>query len=163
MNQEIEQYLRLFVSHRQDDWAEWIAIAEFSYNNKIHLSTKVSPFYANYGYHPRMGTEPHRYTKVEAANEFANQMKHIHEEAQATMTKAQEEMKQYANYHHGEPPKYEVGQKVWLEMENLNIKRPLKKLTKKHSRPYPIVKINILCCPHDVLDRIHTRTMVACS
>jgi transposase InsO family protein len=71
MNQEVEQYLRLFISHRQDDWAEWIAIAEFSYNNKIHSLTKVSPFYANYGYHPRMGTELHWYMKVEAADEFA--------------------------------------------------------------------------------------------
>jgi Chromo (CHRromatin Organisation MOdifier) domain len=141
MNQEIEQYLRLFMSHRQDDWAEWIAIAEFSYNNKIHLLTKVSPFYANYGYHPRMGTEPYWYTKVEVANEFANQMKHIHGEAQAAMTKAQEEMKCYADYHCREPPKYEVGQKVWLEMENLNIKRPSKKLTEKCIRPYPIVEV----------------------
>jgi hypothetical protein len=49
-------------------------------------------------------------------------MKHIHEEAQAAMTKAQEEMKHYADYHRGEPPKYEVGQKVWLETENLNIR-----------------------------------------
>jgi hypothetical protein len=102
---------------------------------------KVSPFYANYGYHPRMGTEPHQYTRVEAMNEFANRMKYIHEEAQAAMTKAQEEMKCCADYHRGEPPKYEVGQKVWLEMENLNIKQPLKKLTEKHIRPYPIVEI----------------------
>jgi hypothetical protein len=141
MNQEIEQYLRLFMSHQQDDWAKWIAIAEFLYNNKIHSLMKVSPFYANYGYHPRMGTEPHQYTKVEAANEFVNQMKYIHEEVQAAMTKAQEEMKHYADYHCGEPPKYEAGQKVWLETENLNIKRLSKKLTEKHIRLYPIVEI----------------------
>ena len=59
MNQEIEQYLRMFVSHRQDDWPEWIAIVEFLYNNKIHTTMQMSPFFANYGYHPRMGTEPH--------------------------------------------------------------------------------------------------------
>jgi hypothetical protein len=68
-------------------------------------------------------------------------MKHTHEEVQATMTKAQEEMKRYADYHHGEPPKYEVGQKVWLEMENLNIRRPSKKLTEKCIGPYSIVEI----------------------
>ena len=63
MNDEIEQYLQLFVSHRQDDWPEWIAIAEFSYNNKIHTTMHVSPFFANYRYHPRMGTEPHQHTR----------------------------------------------------------------------------------------------------
>ena len=34
MNQEIEQYLRFFVNHRQKDWLEWLAIAEFVVNNK---------------------------------------------------------------------------------------------------------------------------------
>src|SRR5260221_2089647 len=32
MNQEIEAYLRGFVSHRQDDWADWLLLAEFAYN-----------------------------------------------------------------------------------------------------------------------------------
>ena len=44
MNQEIEQYLQLFISHRQHDWPEWVAIAEFLYNDKIHASIKVSHF-----------------------------------------------------------------------------------------------------------------------
>ena len=29
VNQEIEAYLRVFVSHRQDDWADWLPLAEF--------------------------------------------------------------------------------------------------------------------------------------
>src|SRR5258708_18286426 len=36
MNQEIEAYLCVFVSHQQDDWANWLPLAEFAYNNKIH-------------------------------------------------------------------------------------------------------------------------------
>jgi len=34
MNQELEQYLRFFVDHRQKDWPEWLASAEFVVNNK---------------------------------------------------------------------------------------------------------------------------------
>ena len=30
VNQEIEQYLRLFVNQHQDDWFDWISLAEFS-------------------------------------------------------------------------------------------------------------------------------------
>jgi len=48
MNQELEQYLWFFVDHRQKDWPEWLASAEFSINNKVHWTTKVSPFMANY-------------------------------------------------------------------------------------------------------------------
>lgn len=33
INQDVEQYLRLFVNYRQDDWADWISHAEFTYNN----------------------------------------------------------------------------------------------------------------------------------
>ena len=81
----------------------------------------MSPFFANYGFNPRIGVEPNRQTKVEAADDFTKWMKFIHEEAQAALTKAKEEMKHYADYHCGDPPKYQSGQKVWLEMENLNI------------------------------------------
>ena len=49
LNQDVEQYLRLFVSQTQNDWPEWIACAEFAYNNKVHSTTKVLPFYADYG------------------------------------------------------------------------------------------------------------------
>src|SRR6266446_4698836 len=35
VNQEIEVYLQVFVSHRQDDWANWLLLAEFAYNNNI--------------------------------------------------------------------------------------------------------------------------------
>ena len=49
LNQEIKQYLRMFVSHRQNNWPEWIACAEVAYYNKVHMATQVSPFYANYG------------------------------------------------------------------------------------------------------------------
>src|SRR5260221_5012975 len=38
MNQEIEAYLHVFVSHQQDDWADWLPLAEFTYNNKIHAA-----------------------------------------------------------------------------------------------------------------------------
>ena len=48
MNQKLEQYLRFFIDYRQKDWPEWLASAEFVINNKIYLTTKVSPFMANY-------------------------------------------------------------------------------------------------------------------
>jgi len=32
MNQELEQYLRMFIDHRQEQWPEWLGTAEFVYN-----------------------------------------------------------------------------------------------------------------------------------
>jgi len=47
MNQELEQYLHMFIDHQQKQWPEWLGIAEFVYNNKMHTGTKVLPFKAN--------------------------------------------------------------------------------------------------------------------
>jgi len=49
INQELEQYLRVFINYRQKQWPDWLGMAEFAYNNKIHAATKISPFKANYG------------------------------------------------------------------------------------------------------------------
>ena len=48
MNQELEQYLRFFMDHRQKNWSERLALAEFVVNNKVHMAIKFLPFMANY-------------------------------------------------------------------------------------------------------------------
>ena len=70
MNQEIKQYLRIFVNHRQDDWSEWLSLAEFSYNDKIHSSTSYSPFYLNSGFHPWKGAEVRKEVNNQSAEVF---------------------------------------------------------------------------------------------
>jgi len=54
MNQELKQYLRFFIDHRQKDWPEWLASAEFVINNKVHSTMKISPFMVNYRRELRM-------------------------------------------------------------------------------------------------------------
>jgi len=49
VNQELEQYLRLFTNQRQDDWVGLLPFAEFQYNNQVHSSTQHSPFLLNTG------------------------------------------------------------------------------------------------------------------
>ena len=45
VNQEIEVYLRAYVDHLQDDWAEWLSTAEFALNNHEHSVTRQMPFF----------------------------------------------------------------------------------------------------------------------
>ena len=97
MNQELEQYLRFFIEHRQRTWPEWLAAAEFAINNKVHTATKVSPFMANYGKELRMGGDIRKKGKVESVTEFVERMKKVQEEAGAALRKIQEEMKRYAD------------------------------------------------------------------
>src|SRR6266446_2756488 len=88
VNQEIEAYLRVFVNHHQDDWADWLLLAEFAYNNHVHASTRRTPFELDMGQHPRMGTEPTRTSEVEAADAFSSRMMKMQEEAKAALEHA---------------------------------------------------------------------------
>ena len=77
MNQELEQYLHMFIDHRQEQWPEWLGTAEFAYNNEVHTGTNVSPFQANYGQNPRMGFELRKKGKYEGAEKFVEKMKSV--------------------------------------------------------------------------------------
>jgi len=88
INQELEQYLRMFIDHRQKQWPEWLGIAEFAYNNKAHSSTRTSPFKANYRQDSRMGFEGRKKRKYAGAEKFVEKMKGIQKEAKAVLRKA---------------------------------------------------------------------------
>ena len=86
-NQELEQYLRMYINHRQNNWSEWLAIAEFAFNNTVHTATKMSLFKVNYRREPRMGFDIKKKRKNEKAEEFVREMKERYEEARAALVK----------------------------------------------------------------------------
>ena len=51
VNQELEQYLQVFVNERQDDWNELLPMAEFQYNNHIHSGTQQTPYWTSVSIH----------------------------------------------------------------------------------------------------------------
>ena len=85
INQEIEQYLHLFINYRQTDWNQWLSCAEFAYNNKVQTSTGFSPFYVNQGQHPHTDVSVTKDVKCQSAIEFAQSMKNIWEETGASL------------------------------------------------------------------------------
>ena len=137
-----EQYLRLFVEHRQKDWLEWLALAEFTVNNKIYTAIKMSPFMANYGKEMRMGGDIRRKGKVESATEFVQRMKKVQEEAEAALKKTQEDMKRYVDRERKEMEEWKKGEQVLLSTKDLVFKeRPTKKLTERYVGPYVIEEV----------------------
>jgi len=143
-NQELEQYLRMYVNHRQNNWAEWLATAEFTFNNKVHTATRSSPFQVNYGREPRMGFDIRKKGKNNRTEEFVKEMKERHEEARAALVKSQEEMKRQVDRSRKEAEEYRVGDKVLISIKDFSaklMKRATKKLTEKFIRPYVVKKI----------------------
>jgi len=159
MNQELEQYLRFFVDHRQKDWPEWLASVEFVVNNKVHTVMKVSPFMANYGRELRMGGDIRKRGKVEKIMEFVERMKKVHEEAEAALKKAQEDMKRQADRGRKKTEDWKKEDRVLLSTKDLVFKeRPVRKLVDQYIGPYTIeevVSTNVVKLLLLTLMRIH--------
>ena len=141
VNQELEQYLRVFIDHRQEQWPDWLGMAEFVYNNKIHSITEISPFKANYSQDPRIGFEGRRKRKYEVAGKFVERIKKIQEKAKAALEKVQKEMKKFTNRRQGEEEEYRVEDLVLLSTKNLKWQmkgRRSEKLTECFVGPYKV-------------------------
>jgi len=144
VNQELEQYLRIFINHRQEQWPDWLGTVEFAYNNKVHSSTKILSFKANYRQDPRIGFEMRRKRKYKGAKKFVTKIREIQEEAKAVLEKAQEEIKKYTDRKRVEVDEYKVGDLVMLSTKDLKYQmtgKRTEKLTERFVGPYKIKKI----------------------
>jgi hypothetical protein len=138
-NQELEQYLRLYTNFMQSDWSEWLSQAEFSYNNRLHSSTGFSPFYLEYGRHPRT---PLSIDKPESNNPSANDFLMTLHDAQysagLSLQRTADDMKHFADRKRKHIT-FDIGQLVWLDIRNLNTGRLTKKLDVRRTGPFPII------------------------
>ena len=134
--------MRFFVDHRQKDWLEWLASAEFVVNNKVHIATKVLPFIANYGRKLKIRGDIRKRGKVKRAMEFVERMKKVHEKAGAVLKKVQEDMKKQANRERKETEDWKKGDRVLLSTKDLVFKeRPARKLVDRYVGPYIIEEV----------------------
>ncbi|KAK9652865.1 hypothetical protein HCH54_010281 [Aspergillus fumigatus] len=144
MNAILEQYLRAYVAYLQDDWVDWLPLAEFASNSVRSEATGISPFFANYGFHPRMGFEPVQPTNHPAARDaeaFAKKMQDVVDYVRAQIRVAQARYEEQTNRYRRPARRYRVGQPVWLDARNIRTLRPQKKLDWKYLGPFRIKKI----------------------
>jgi len=130
MNQELEQYLWMFIDHQQEQWPEWLGMAEFAYNNKVHTGTKVSPFKANNRQDPRIGFEMRKKGKYKGAEKFAEMMKSVQEEAKAVLQKVRGKDKYFVRW-----KGCTAEEDIWKSKENLkNAIELVKEFEKEYRR-----------------------------
>jgi len=134
----------MFINHQQEQWPEWLGMAEFAYNNKVHIGTKVLPFKANNGQDPRMGFELRKKGKYEGAEKFVERIRKVQEKAKAALQKVQEDIKRHADRERGEVEEYRIGDLVLLSTKDLKyqmVGRRMEKLTKHFVGPYKVKAI----------------------
>ena len=139
INQEIGMFLQHYINYQQDDWTEWLAAAEFAYNNKKHAATGKTPFELNFGRHPWKGDLMVQ-TELPQVEEFAKKLQESWKQVAQAMEEAQKNMKQQFDKKRKNPQGLKVDDHVWLENKNIQSNRPSKKLDNKRYGLFRITK-----------------------
>ena len=146
-NQDIERQLRTYCSYMQDDWLQWLPMAEFADNNATSSATKLTPFFANKGFHPRMSfsPDPTAYDSTRArlqaakAADITGTMSRILQYMKTNAEHASQQMVAQANKRRKDIT-YKPGDLVFLSSKNIRTARPSRKLDDKMLGPFPVVE-----------------------
>jgi len=111
------------------------------YNNSMTEATGMSPFYANYGYNPKVRWLRQAEAKNPAATLYAHWMEEVHQRCKEQLKKTRDRMSKYFDSHRIPAPSFKPGDEVLLDGRNLATKRSSKKLSHKLEGPFPIIEL----------------------
>ena len=141
VNQVLEQYIRLYCHQLQNDWSDLLTLAEYSYNNNQHSTTKFSPFFMNYGQHPT--TLPNQFTlsqcNLPMVTDNINKLNETYKIVIENIKQANLQYAKYYNKKHLPDPEFSIGTKVWLSSKNIKTQRPSSKLDYNKLGPFKII------------------------
>jgi hypothetical protein len=143
-HRSIEQILRAYVNPLHDDWSTWLPIAEFSYNNAVNSSTRQTPFFANYGFHPTTpisllnpnptGTDP-------TAAKYLDTLRDVHTSITHELDLAKAQQSAQANRHRRDLT-FQVGDRVRLSTDHITLADyPSSKLRPRYLGPFTVSKV----------------------
>ena len=139
-NQVLEGYARNFVNYDQNDWYQHLPLAEHAYNNSVTNAKGMSPFYANYGFHPQTEWMKEREAQHPGAQLYAHWMQTTHLKANEAQDRTRESMSKYYDRRARQQPDIAVGDLVMLNAKNIRTNRLTKKLSPKLDGPFKVME-----------------------
>ena len=140
-NQTLEEYLRHYVTFKQDDWVSHLPMAQFAFNSSIHEATGLTPYFANYGWEPTAYYEPKADDRPAAAAQLSVQeLRELQQQLTLDLKFVAYRMAHYYNNHRSTEPILKEGDKVFLIRRNIKTKRPSLKLDHVKLGPFQVEK-----------------------
>ncbi len=136
LNQIVEQYLRSFINFQQDDWVMLLPVAQLAYNTAETETTKVTPFFANYGYEADSAPGARGLGPQGSCQSRPDACAPRDAQGRAGVCSTQNETTLRQTQARGSSPR--EGDKVYLISRNLRTKRPSKKLDFKKMGPFKV-------------------------
>ena len=101
----------------------------------------MSPFFANYGFHPRTNWLVEKESKNPASRNYALWMESEHELCLKHLEETRKRMGKYYDRSRKEAPPYSVGDLVMLNGKNMRTRRAAKKLVAKLFGPFRVIRL----------------------
>ena len=120
MNKKLEEMIRAFVNHKQDNWDEHLIEFEVAYNSSVNATTTYSPFYLIYGENIRTTPVSNLVSKNQMAFDFIENISKGLTEAKKRILKSNEYSASYVNKKR-RPCTLKLGDFVLLSTKNLNL------------------------------------------
>ncbi|SYW74190.1 uncharacterized protein UHO2_01055 [Ustilago hordei] len=139
VNQVVEQYLHMYCNYEKNDWASLLDTAAFVYNNTIHNSISVSPFFACYGWNLKAHPDIPQHLGVNdpKCSEYLLDGKECCKYLQEQIREAQHHTVDHYNQRHKDI-EFKVGDMVYVNHKNWKMRRPTPKLDTRFAGPYPV-------------------------
>ena len=100
VNQQVECFLRCFVSGHPSHWAKWIPLCEYWYNTNWHSATGKTPFEIIYGHSPRhFGLAPDDTIQSVDLQQWLSHRSVVMDSVKQHLLRAQQRMKHQADKH----------------------------------------------------------------
>ena len=138
-NQPLEQYIWVYCNYQQDNWFTLLTLTEFSYNNAPSVTTTVTPFYANKGYHPNLTIHPERELSSSHTKEFVTNLNELHQHLQEHMAVAQLQYQGTADTSRIPAPEFLIRSRAYVKAQFFCTTCPSKKLADKFLGPYKVI------------------------
>jgi hypothetical protein len=142
-NRVLEDMLRHYVDPDGRDWDKHISMAEFAVNNAYHDSIKSTPFFLNFGRHPRVPGHPDFPSKVPEAQGVERRLRELWARAKECLQAAASRQKAYVDARRTSV-EFAVGEQVLLSTRYARPKNVLgKKLLPRWMGPFAVTeKVN---------------------